>query len=279
MRLEYEEETFLLRRCLFDVQNEIGIGRHEEAYHRACAISFAQAGIPILTKEPHRIRLRDAEVHCLYPDFIAWNAISIELKAVPRHLNRSEFVQLFDYLKYRGDRLGLLVNMGLDRVEIERIVYDAPQTQLVECWDSWSDSIEGADREVGIATREALHAIYHEHKTGYGDEVITKLIHSALKQQKLSAHSNPVAKAVFRGVEVHESALNCLILSDRVVLVASALFDTVDFSVNRCRTYLQALGLRWGIAADFGRSRAEFVALRSNAYPRSPADNAGTIQN
>jgi hypothetical protein len=206
--------------------------------------------------------LRGEEAHILFPDFVVWNSISIELKAVPRHLDHTELVQLFDYLKYRHDRLGLLVNMGLDRVEIERVVYDPPETDFVEKWDSWTGHIQGDDRTTGLAVREVLRAVASEHTTGYGDEVLTKLVLFALRQQGLVVTANPIAKAFIRGVEVHESALACLVIDERIVLVLSSLFDTNEFNLNRGHCYLKALGLHWGIVADFGKKRAEIIGIR-----------------
>ena len=76
--------------------------------------------------------------HTLYPDFVTWDAITVELKALTRRLHDEERVQIFDYLKCRGDRLGLLVNMGLHRVHVERFVYDPPAHAIVENWDYWT---------------------------------------------------------------------------------------------------------------------------------------------
>ena len=233
MPLLFEEETHMLRRCFFEVQNDVGRGRHEEAYHRACVLWFKEHQLPVVSKTPHRLLVRGEEAHILLPDFIGWDAITIELKSVPRHLNRTEFVQLFDYLKHRRDRVGLLVNLGLDRVEIERFAYDPPETDSVEKWDSWAAQIDGEDRAVGLAVRDALRAVVAEHTTGYGEEVLTRLVLCALRQQGLSVTLNPIAKAFFRGIEVHESPLSCLVVNQRMVLVISALFDTNDFNLNR----------------------------------------------
>jgi GxxExxY protein len=265
MALLFEEETRLLRRCFFDVQNEVGKGRQEEAYHRACVLWFENHRLPVVSKLPHRLMLRGEEAHSLFPDFVAWDSISVELKAVPRRTNREELVQLFDYLKFRGDRVGLLVNMGLDRVEIERIAYDPPKTEFIENWKSWTDRIGNEDRAVGLAIRDAFHAVFTEHTTGYGEEIITKLVLCALRQQGLFVSNNPVAKAFYRSVEVHESALACLVVNDRVVLTFSGLFDSNDFNVNRARTYLKALDLNWGIAANFGKRRVDIIGIRRDS--------------
>ena len=52
-----------------------------------------------------------------------WDAVSVEIKAVSRRLNLSEWVQIRDYMKCRGESLGLLVNFGLDRVHVERVTH------------------------------------------------------------------------------------------------------------------------------------------------------------
>jgi GxxExxY protein len=262
MSLEFEQQTYLLRQCFFEVQNAVGRGRREEGYHQACRVCFRNQQVAAVSKMPHYLMLKGQVAHTLYPDFVVGDSITVELKAVPRQLAQSEFVQLFDYLKFRRDRLGLLVNMGLDRVAIERVVYDPPETAWTENWDSWTGQIEDEDRRVGLAVREALHAVYAEHTTGYSQEVVTKLVLYSLRQHHLEVSINPVCKAYFYDVEVDDSALDCLLIDGRIVLVLSALFDNNDFNVNRTRSYLKALKLRWGVAADFGKRRAEVIGIR-----------------
>jgi len=263
MPLALENETYLLRQCFFDVQNEVGTGRQEEAYHRACEIWFRNRNLPVLSRGPHSLLLKSEEVIRLFPDFVGWDSIVVELKSVPRRLNRSEFVQLFDYLKCRGNRVGLLVNMGLERVEIERIVHDPLPATCLEKWDTWSNRIQSPDRDIGLAIRKAFHSVYEEHTTGYGSEITQKLVHKALLLEGLNVVLNPIAKSFYHGIEVDESPLECLLVEKRIVLTLSALFDSILFAESRCRSFLDALGLTWGIAADFGKTQAEIVGVRS----------------
>lgn len=261
MTLIYEEYTKLLRRCFFDVQNEVGLGRREEGYHQACVVWLQQCGVPFQSKPPHKLMLNGEVAHTLFPDLVTWDAISTELKAVPRRLGNSEFVQLFDYLKCRHDRLGLLVNMGLDRVHIERIAYRAPAHECKEDWHYWTDSISGRSREVGAEVRAALCDIYDQHTTGYGDEVIRKLILFALKQRRLSYVTAPLSRAHFRGHVVDECPLDCCVIEGCVLLVFTALFDSNQFNISRGLSYMKALEVAWGIAANFGREVATFTGL------------------
>lgn len=261
----YEQETELLRRGLFDVQNEVGLGRREEAYHQAYKAWLEDAGVPYRTKPPHHLELDGDVAHTLYPDFVIWEAICIELKALSRRLHDEERVQIFDYMKCRRDRLGLLVNMGLDRVHVERFVYDPPTYELLEDWSLWTGQIEGEARRIGGLAREALLAIFRAHGTGYGTEVTGKLVELALTQRKLPITVAPVAPATFRGRQVDRSPLDCLLIDNHVVLVYTALFDSNQFNISRGLSYLHALGLEWGIAANFGKKVLELTGLRHKA--------------
>lgn len=262
MSLIYEDETRILRRCFFDVQNEVGLGRQEEGYHQACNIWLKEHGIPFRSKQPHELMLRGHVAHKLFPDIVAFDSISTELKAVARKVGRSEFVQLFDYLKCRDDRLGLLVNMGLDRVHVERVVYDRPTYELKEDWQYWAGQISGRAREVGAEVREALQAVYNEHTTGYGAETTAKLVEFSLRQQRLKFVAAPASKAYFREQLVDNCPLDCFVIEGCVLLVTTALFDNNQFNISRGLSYMKALELGWGFAANFGRQVAEFTGLR-----------------
>jgi GxxExxY protein len=262
MALVYEERTRILRRCFFDVQNEVGLGRQEEGYHQACKIWLQQNGVPFRSKPPHDLLLDRELAHRLIPDFVVWDSISVELKAVPRKLAQSEFVQLFDYLRCRNDRLGLLVNMGLGRVHIERIVYDPPEYRLVEDWGFWNGAIEGPARDVGVEIRASLIQIHNAHSTGYGEETTEKLVHFSLRQCRLPFVAAPISTAYFRDQLVDECPLDCLVIDCSVLLVFTALFDDNQFNINRGLSYMKALGIHWGVAANFGRNELEITGLQ-----------------
>jgi len=263
MSLLYEDRTEILRRCFFHVQNEVGLGRREEAYHQACAICFKQVGVPFRSKAPHHLLLDGEVAHTLVPDFVVWDAMTVELKALPRKLTSYDFVQLFDYLKYRQDRLGLLVNMGLDRVHVERIVFAPPEYELKEDWYYWSGQIGHQDREVGAEVREAVRTIYETYQTGYGNDVTRALILSELSRRGLNVVIAPNSESYFRGHQMAESRLDCLVIEGRIVFVHTALYESNQFNISRGLSYMGALDLHWGIAANFGKRVAEFTGLRS----------------
>ncbi len=106
MELLYKDRTEQLIHGFFIVQNEVGLGRSEEAYQRAFEIWVEEQSLPVLSKPPSALIIEGHEACMLYPDFVAWHELIIELKALPRKLGPSEDLQLFDYLRARQCRLG-----------------------------------------------------------------------------------------------------------------------------------------------------------------------------
>ncbi len=262
MDLIYREETEQLICGFFIVQNEVGLGRHEEAYHQAYNIWVAEQALPVLSKPAVPLLVAGREATVLYPDFVAWNEIIVEMKSLPRLLGPSEELQLFDYLRARDGRLGLLVNMGLDRVHVERRVYDPPQTHLSEDWSHWATEIAGQDREIGVEIRNALRLVYGSHHTGYSLAVTEKLVLCSLAAAGLTVLVRPLAKATFRQHVVHESALECFVIEDRFVLTLTAQFNNNEFNKSLGLSCLKTLNLPWGVAVDFGRTELRIDALR-----------------
>ena len=73
---------------------------------------------------------------------------------------------------------------------------------------------------------------------------------------------SPVAAAYYGGLELRQSALDCLLVEGVILLTYTALFDDNNFNLNRGWSYLKALDLYWGIAANFGKSQAQLTGLR-----------------
>lgn len=257
----YEDRTRILRQGLFEVQNEVGLGRSEEVYHQASRAWLASHGVPHQSKPPHEIQVGGQVVHILYPDFVLWDGITIELKSLVRRLRDEDRVQIFNYLKRRADKLGLLVNLGLDRVCVERIAYDPPVCQLEEDWSAWSPAITGSFRETVASLQTVFRSLFQQHQTGYGTEIVKKLVVHGLRQNGLSFAMNPSGVSRFQGQPLGESPLACLVVDNQIVLTFTALFDDNQFNIHRTRSFMKCLGLNQGLAINFGKRIMEITAL------------------
>ena len=195
MALLYEDLSEQLIAGFFEVQNEVGLGRHEQAYHAAYEMWVQEQKLPVRSKPGVPLCVGGREAIVIYPDFVGFNQISIEMKALPRRMGPSEELQLFDYLRARGDRLGVIVNMGLDRVYFERRIYSPPTTTMSEDWSYWTGHISGRDREIGTAIRAALKLVYDSHRTGYSENVTQNLVLTGLASQGLGVVVRPIVQA------------------------------------------------------------------------------------
>ncbi|MCY2977078.1 MAG: GxxExxY protein [Planctomycetota bacterium] len=264
IRMEYflVDKTQQLIRGFFAVQNEVGLGRNEEAYQRAFEIWTHEQRLPVASKPPVQLRIRDRGAHTLYPDFVGWDEIVVELKALPRAIGPSESLQLFDYLRARRSRLGLIVNMGLDRVHVERRILDPVESTLAEDFSYWANHIDGSDRDIGVAIRNALHLVYAEHRTGYSLPITERLLLTALSICQLDVTVRPIAPAMFHKQVVHESALECIVVAGKFVMTVTAHFESNEFAKSLGLSHMKTLNAPWGVAANFGIKECQITSLR-----------------
>ena len=273
----YRDKTELIRRGLFDVQNEVGLGRDEEVYHQAFCRWLKDASIPFESKRAHHLMLGGKIAFTLFPDVVVWDSITLELKAFPRRLRDDDFVQLFNYLKKRSDRLGLLVNMGLDHVHVERFIHQPVDSAVTANWSAWDGSISGENRDLGYALRDAIMSIYREHQTGYGSVVTDKLITFALAAARLGYKVGPVGASSFRGADLGTSNLDCMLIENKILFTHSALFDKNDFNIHRGLSFMKTLNIPFGLAVNFGKKKQEINALSLSSIRGTPLASVGQI--
>jgi GxxExxY protein len=125
--LIYKEESYAIVGACFEVYNEKGCGFLEPVYHECLAIEFEYQRIPAISKPALTLSYRGRTLLQTYqPDFVCFEKIIVELKALP-HLLDEHRAQLLNYLHAAGFELCLLVNFGhYPKLEYERIA----KTQL-----------------------------------------------------------------------------------------------------------------------------------------------------
>ncbi len=121
--LIFADESYRIRGAIFEVQGVLGYGFLESVYQECLCREFMVRGIPFREQPALAIRYkRDIITHTFKPDFICFEKVIVELKAVNCLLNEHR-AQLRNYLATSGLKLGLLVNFGhYPGVQIERIV-------------------------------------------------------------------------------------------------------------------------------------------------------------
>ncbi len=122
--LLYKEEVYAIIGAAMEVYNQLGNGFLEAVYQEALRLELRARNIPFQEKPSVRIQYKGQLLEQYYaPDFIAYDKIILELKAI-RQLGPIEEAQLLNYLKASQLRLGLLINFGHpEKLDWDRKIY------------------------------------------------------------------------------------------------------------------------------------------------------------
>ena len=108
----YKEECYAIIGAAMEVHNQLGCGFQEKVYQDAFEVLLREAKVPYvrekhITLNFHGITLQ----HDFYYDFLCWDKIGVELKAMPEILGEFES-QVINYLHVSNHKLGVVFNFG-----------------------------------------------------------------------------------------------------------------------------------------------------------------------
>jgi GxxExxY protein len=117
----YKEESEKILKACFEVHNELGNGFLEPVYQEALELEFKNQNIPYEREKFLPIVYKGQRLSKeYYADFVCYNDIVLELKAVSVVV-KAHKAQVLNYLKAADKRLGYLVNFGNNSLTWERI--------------------------------------------------------------------------------------------------------------------------------------------------------------
>ena len=119
--LLYEEETGKILKACMNVFNELGNGFLEAVYQEALAIEFEEMHIPFERETKIDIFYKGKKLDKeYYADFICYDKIIVELKAISKLVNANK-AQVINDLHGTKLPVGLLVNFGESSLKWERL--------------------------------------------------------------------------------------------------------------------------------------------------------------
>jgi GxxExxY protein len=121
--LLYKNEVYAIIGAAMEVYNQLGPGFGEAIYQEALEIESDSRKISNAPQRDIFITYKGKKLKQFFkPDFICYDKIIVEIKALDRLTSREE-AQLLNYLKATGLSVGLLINFGAERdLEWKRMV-------------------------------------------------------------------------------------------------------------------------------------------------------------
>lgn len=127
--LLYKEDVFKLVGHCMEVHRELGKGQDEVIYKDALVVELQQTSIPFARERKYEVAYKGVILpHHYYADFVVWDKILFEAKAVER-LTDAHVKQVLNYLAVSKLELGLLVNFGADSLEWKRVIHSQKNKQ------------------------------------------------------------------------------------------------------------------------------------------------------
>lgn len=119
--LLYSDLTRNIIGAAMEVHKILGVGFVESVYEEALAIEFDLRKIPYERQKPINILYKDKLAKQFICDFVVYDKIIVELKAIKK-ISDIEVAQTLNYLKGSGLTLGLLLNFGTISLEYKRLI-------------------------------------------------------------------------------------------------------------------------------------------------------------
>ncbi len=118
----FPDESYKIMGACFEVHNRKGSGFTEAVYQECLEIELEYQGIPFVAQPELQLTYRDRTLKQTFkPDFICYDKIVVEIKAVEQLIDKHE-AQVLNYLNATGYELGILVNFGAHpKLEAKRL--------------------------------------------------------------------------------------------------------------------------------------------------------------
>jgi len=113
----------IIGKCM-EVHNSLGNGFLEIVYKDALEYEFNKADIPYEREKKYEVNYNGIVLpHKFYADFVVFDKIILEVKALQKGYADEHIAMCINYLKVSGNKLALLVNFGTLRLQTKRIIF------------------------------------------------------------------------------------------------------------------------------------------------------------
>jgi GxxExxY protein len=117
----WDEVTNKIIGCAYTVSNALGCGFLEKIYENALAHELRKAGLHLEQQKHVTVKYDGIVVGEYIADLLVEEVVLVETKTV-KLLDEIHTAQCLNYLKATGLELCLLINFGVPRIKVKRII-------------------------------------------------------------------------------------------------------------------------------------------------------------
>ena len=131
--LDNDPRTFAIIGAAMEVHRVLGSGFLETVYHQALEIELQLRGVPFITEVPYPVIYKNHKLSAHYRiDFVCYESVLVEVKALGQKSAGAEQAQMLNYLKASGHEHALLLNFGTPRLDYRRFIMSSHEEQPAE---------------------------------------------------------------------------------------------------------------------------------------------------
>lgn len=117
-----DPRTFEIIGAGMEVHRELGCGFAEPVYQDALTNEFARRDVPFAREVLMPVYYKgDRLAARYYADFVCYDDIIVELKALPTLVSGREYAQVRNYLHVSKKELGIILNFGGKSLQYRRV--------------------------------------------------------------------------------------------------------------------------------------------------------------
>jgi len=260
--LLHADLTYKIRGVLFHVGNHVGPGVPEAYCQQAVSIGLTKQKIPHTLEEQFHVYYRGIEVGRYRCDVSVEHKVILELKVAPA-LTALHRAQLISYLRVTGADVGLLVNFGARRVEIERYTYVYAQRRPDFTWrPQIPDDPSLLYPELVGRLYECLHRVHYDLGPGFFHHIYRRATQVELNEQGIPFTFVREIPVFYEGEYLGPRECRILVVEDQIIVAVFAVHKMSGAFDTRMQRYLGHFNKKLGLLANFHGERLDIRPVR-----------------
>ncbi|HSH03339.1 MAG TPA: GxxExxY protein [Anaerolineae bacterium] len=251
----HESLTYKIRGIIFNVRKALGPALPEAIYQKAMSIGLDHANIPHQLEKRFDVYYQGVNVGWYFVDiWVDGGKVLIELKSQPDLTNMHQ-AQILSYLKITNADLGLLVNFGQARAQIERYI---PFSKQPEPFRPQSKQYEGRqhspliDKIMGV-----LYRVHYELGPGYLHQVYRRATRVELRKQEIHHRYIKQIPITYLGQHITNQDVRLISVKDTILVATIAVNQILPEMKEQLRARIRLLKHDLAILANFNGTKLQ----------------------